>query len=219
LETRYIRSVFGLGKIWRQELKMLRRPPRRFISVASAFAIASSGCALNSPAQLRQDLVDAGKQCSARTDWTSWTAIADCYNATEEQAIRQKVPAALDAYQRFSEKRRHLAEQADIINAKGMEQGAILRSKSAEAVAVLKAHEPKLADNNSTLSKEMTGANIRSVCPINSASERQICAGNIAKPIWERDAPDTIAYFDEFQRKQLEFARNFDASGALETRA
>jgi hypothetical protein len=49
-------------------------------------------------------------------------------------------------------------------------------------------------------------------------SEQVKCIGSIWRPIWERDASDTIAYYDEYQQKHLSFARAFDASGALETK-
>ena len=189
---------------------------QRSISVLSAFAIAS-GCTLNSPAQLNQNLVDADKQCSARSDWPNTVSKVSCYDAVEEPIIRQKVPTALAAFQRFSQRRRYLAEQADIINAKGIDQSAKYRSFLLEAFAVLKANEPKAADNNSTLTKERVAANAPSVCHQNTLSQQVKCIDSILRPIWLRDAPETIAYYDEFQQKQLKFAADFDASGALET--
>jgi hypothetical protein len=56
-----------------------------------------------------------------------------------------------------------------------------------------------------------------SVCPQKTLSEQVNCIGSIWRPIWERDAPETIAYYDEYQQKHLGFAHDFDASGALET--
>jgi len=190
---------------------------QKTLAVASALAIIS-GCALNSPERVKQNLTEADKQCSTRTDWPNTVAKVACYDAAEEPVIRQKVPAALPAFQRFSETRRKLAEQADIINAKGIEQSAKYRSSLVEALAVLKAHEPKLADNSSTLIKEWTGAKASSVCQQAFLSEQVNCIGSILRPIWERDAPDTLGYYDEYQQKHLSFARTFDASGALETK-
>jgi hypothetical protein len=182
----------------------------------SALAVAS-GCTL-SPKPLNQSLADADQQCSARTDWPTSAARAACYDAVEEPIIRQKVPVALPAYQRFSERRRYVAQQADVINAKGVEQSAKSRSSYLEALAVLKAHEPKAADNNSTLVKEWVGAKAPSVCHQDTMSQQVKCIDSILRPIWERDAPDTLVYYDEYQQKYLALAHDFDASGALETR-
>jgi hypothetical protein len=85
-------------------------------------------------------------------------------------------------------------------------------------LAVLKAHEPKAADNNSTLVKEWVGAKAPSVCHQDTMSQQVRCIDSILRPIWERDAPDTLVYYDEYQQKHLGLARDFDASGALETK-
>src|SRR5712671_7695424 len=191
------------------------RTMRRSIFLLSGLVLVS-GCALNSPGQLNQKLADADKQCSSRTDWPNKVSIASCYDRMEEPVIAEKAPAALAAFNQFSERRRYLAEQADITNAKGIEQSAKYRASLAEAFAVLKAREPKLADSKSSLSKEWNGARAPSVCRQNSLSEQVSCIARILRPIWERNAPDTLAYYDEHQEQHLRFARDFDASGALE---
>jgi hypothetical protein len=187
---------------------------RQSISVVSALAIAS--CNL-SPKPFNQSLAEADKECAARVDWPNFVSKVSCYDTVEEPIIRQKVPVALSAFQRFSERRRYLAGQADIINAKGIEQTAKYRSLHAEAYAVLKAQEPKLADINSTLYKEMFAAKAQSVCLRETLTEQVNCIGNILRPMWERDAPETLAYFNEYEQKELGFARDVDASGAPET--
>lgn len=98
--------------------------------MVSALAIAS-GCAL-SPKPLNQSLAEAAKPCSARY-WPNSTSKVSCYDAAEEPVISQKAPAALAAFQRFSERRRSLAEQADIINAKEIEASAKYVSSIVEA--------------------------------------------------------------------------------------
>jgi hypothetical protein len=140
-----------------------------------------------------------------------------CLDSLEEPIFQKQIPTALNAFGRFSATRRYLAEQADIINAKGIEQAAKLRSSIAEAVAVLKAHEPRFADNNSTLSREIAAAGLASVCKKATDTESAVCVHSIIRPIWERNAPETITYVDEFHRKRLLFAREFDASGAKES--
>jgi hypothetical protein len=111
-----------------------------------------------------------------------------------------------------------LRSKQDIINAKGIEQWAKYVSSFSEAVAVLKAHEPKYADANSTLAKELATAKASSVCQKYLMTETINCVGSIVRPIWERNAPDTLVYYDEFQQEQLGFAHDFDASGAPETK-
>ena len=63
----------------------------------------------------------------------------------------------------------------------------------------------------------MNAAGISSACKKIPASEVAICVDSIARPIWERNAPETIAYLDEFHRKRTVFAREFEASGATES--
>jgi hypothetical protein len=82
------------------------------------------------------------------------------------------------------------------------------RASYFEAFAVLKAHEPRLADTSSALHKEWVGAQAPAVCKKDAMVERINCIGSILRPIWERDAPESILHYDEYQKKHLGFARD-----------
>ena len=187
---------------------------RQFVSIISILVLVS-GCG-HSAEQVKQNLTEASKQCSSRA-WPNAVAHVTCLDSLEEPVIQKQIPVALDAFRGFSVKRRYLAQQADTMNAIGIAASAKYRSSYLEAFAVLKAHEPKLADSNSTLAKEWSEAKAPSVCKQDSLSKQVTCIGSILRPIWERNAPETIAYYDEYQQKHLGFAHSFDASGALES--
>jgi hypothetical protein len=128
-------------------------------------------------------------QCFARTDWPNTVSKVSRFTSVEEPVIRQKAPAVLAAFQIFSQKRLSLAQQADVMNAKRIEQEAKYRSFYLQSLAVLQAHEPKLLDSNSTLSKEINAMKwqIAAACQQTSMVERVRCTDSIERPIWQRN--------------------------------
>ena len=195
-----------------------RRCPamRRSVSVVWVFVV-MAGCGHNSLEQAKQNLTEASKQCSSRV-WPSAVAHVTCLDSLEEPVFERQLPVALGAFRTFSTKRRYAAQQADVINATGIAASAKYVAALQEAQAVLKAHEPNFADANSNLTKEWVAAKAPSVCKQAMLVEQVHCIGSILRPIWERNAPETLSYYDEHQKKHLEFARDFDVSGANETR-
>ena len=85
---------------------------------------------------------------------------------------------------------------------------------------MLNGHEPRYLDVNSTLHKEMWEASqqARAACPPALVTEMLKCIFSATRPVWQRNAPGTIKYYDEYTKKELEFARRFEASGAGKTR-
>jgi hypothetical protein len=84
-----------------------------------------------------------------------------------------------------------------------------------QAFTVLQAHEPKLIDANSALVKEVNALKQQTAaaCQQNSMVQRIRCVDAVNRPIWERNAPSTMKYYDEYHKKLLEYARAYDAAG------
>jgi hypothetical protein len=141
-----------------------------------------------------------------------------CLDSVEEPIFEKQFPVALDAFRQFSAKRRYLAQQADTMNAPGIAASAKYQASDADAIAVLKAHEPKAAEPNSILNKEIAALKAPAACKQETMVEQTNCIANIVRPVWERNAPDTIHYYDEWRKKRLEFARIYDATGAKESK-
>jgi hypothetical protein len=192
----------------------------RQIMLRSIYAIAALTLASDwaASSELGESLRAADMQCFTRTDWPNTVSKVSCFTSVEEPVIRQKAPAVLAAFQIFSQKRLSLAQQADVMNAKRIEQEAKYRSFYLQSLAVLQAHEPKLLDGNSTLSKEINAmkGQIAAACQQTSMVERVRCRDSIERPIWQRNVATTLKYYDEFQKRHLEFGRRFDASGTIE---
>ena len=89
-----------------------------------------------------------------------------------------------------------------------------------QAQSVLNAHEPRYWNVNSTLHKEIWEASrqARAACHYVNVVEMLKCTFGATRPVWERNAPGTIRYYDEYMKKELEFARRFEASPAGEAR-
>jgi hypothetical protein len=190
---------------------------RRLLSTISAIVLLS-GCAhSNSPDRAKDELTEADKRCTAKT-WPTTVAHMACLTSLEEPIVRRQLPATLDSFRAFAAKRLGIAEQTDLINMVAIAASAKYRASNEESFAVLKAHEPKLNASSATLTKEWNEAKAPSVCKQPTSVEQATCIGSILRPIWERDAPETLVYFDEYLQKQQAFSREFDASGAIEAR-
>jgi hypothetical protein len=189
---------------------------RKTINIVSLFSILILlvGCATNL-GQAKNELSNAAKTCAER-QWPDVASHMACLDIVEAPIIQKRIPSALASFNAFAAKRRYLAQQADIMNAKAIKAAKPYRLGLNEAVAILRSHEPKFADANSTLFREWMAANPSLVCKQETAVARGECGRDILRPIWERDAPDTIVYFDEFQKKNIELSRKFDANTSPE---
>jgi hypothetical protein len=186
---------------------------RRIAVILSALTL--TGCAHNSPEQANQALIAADRQCDARK-WDDAASHQMCLNQVEEPIIRQRLPAALDSFRRFSEQRLDLARQTDIINAPVRVAYEKYQAGYTEVLTELRAHEPKRSDTGSVLHKEIGSSNYESVCRAghSSAVDQINCMYAIIRPIWERDAPESVSSFDNFENKYLALGREFDAEMA-----
>ena len=168
-------------------------------------------------AELHQDLIAADKKCSHA--WTNAIAQVDCYDSVEMPVIQRDAPVALQAFEAFSAKRKLLVQRFDDENAAYREAANRANLGVAEASAILAAHEPRVTDENSALGKEIKSVFLTLPCASKLMLDRVKCEFSIGRPIWERDAPETLAYYDQFRNKRLELAREYDAAMARTTAA
>jgi len=169
-----------------------------------------AGCA-HSPANLTSDWLAAEKQCAAQK-WPTEVAKANCYDSQDGAVIKRDSPILLDAFDDFSSKHATIAETFDEEIAPAKEHMNRYLQSENEAKAVLIAHEPQFAASNSQLSKDIVATKAAYVCKSKSAVAFDKCLHSIGQPIWEKDAPDTLQYYEEFEKKRLQAAKIYDAS-------
>jgi hypothetical protein len=212
-----LRSAAIIGYSRRPSFKTVKDMSRILPSVwLAALALALSNWAASAE-PLGESILAADAPCIAK-QWPNTAFKIACLNSVEGPVIQQQLPSALTAFQIFAQARITLAQDADKMHALGVEQAARYSSAYIEAFAVLKAHEPRIQDQSSALYKEWMGARAPEVCrPYLAMVEQVRCIDSILRPIWQRNAAETLRYYDDYQKQHLELARRFDASGALES--
>jgi hypothetical protein len=165
-------------------------------------------------AALSAEIAAADKRCLSQPA-VNQVARDSCFDALEMPIINTKAPVLVRSYEMFSSRRILLAQKFDAENARSLEAGNRFRQGINEAQAVLVAHEPRWAPGqDSSLSKEILATNPDMACQADqSLVARMKCYDSIMRPIWERDAPETIKYYNEFQNKRLQLAKAYDATG------
>jgi len=178
------------------------------------FVLALAGCTHN-PANLGADIAEADKKCSLqpKQEWPNMVAAVSCRDFVELPVIKKDNPILLQSYETFSSKRKLLAQQYDDEKVPTIEAWKIFKQGETEAQAVLLAQEPKWATENSTLNKDIIAANPDKTCASSILVTRMKCFDSIMHPIWERDASDSLEYYEEFNKKRLQLAKKYDAVG------
>ena len=187
---------------------------RRYITLIVAVLLMSA-CA-HSLKDTDPDLVVADKKCTlqANQEWPSATVKMNCFDTVETPIIKRDAPILSESFEAFSSKRKRLAQEYDNENASAVQALSRFRQGLKEAIAELVAQEPKWGDKNSLLNKDILSANPDAACISQISVDRVKCYDSIMRPIWKRDVPDTIERYDEFQKKRLQLAKEYDAAGA-----
>jgi hypothetical protein len=168
---------------------------------------------VHSPANVVGDLAAADKKCTTR-QFESATAKAECFSQVEHPIVQQDIPFAADAYSIFQARRSSAAVEFDRDTAPVQAAWKRFYDGTQQVAAVLIAHEAGFADGNAPLRKDINKANVESVCRQTQLTERMACFSEITREIWEKDAGNTLAYYDEFQSKRTQLAREYDATSA-----
>jgi hypothetical protein len=174
--------------------------------------LAIAGCA-HSPANLNQDLIATSKQCDSK-QWPSEEAKVDCQYSAGLPIVQRDDPVLVPAWEHLNSKIKMLAHTLGEENAPVQKAWNKYLQGEKEATAVLIAHEPQFAQSDSTLSKDLQTTNPHAICTTPSFVTRMKCFDSIMRPIWERDAPETLTYYEEYQKKRVALAKTYDATGA-----
>jgi len=176
------------------------------------FVFTLAGCAHNL-AHLAPDLTEADKKCDAQ-QWPNQITRVSCNDSVETPVIKRDTPVLLQSFETYSSKRKLLAQQFDEENAPAMEAWKQFKRGENEAIAILIAHEPEYAvGKDSSLNKDIIAANPTTACISKILVISMKCYDSIMHPIWQRDAPDTLEYYEEFNKKRLRLAKEYDAVG------
>lgn len=164
--------------------------------------------------QTQQHLAAVNKKCLSQ-QWPNEVSKVDCLNAVEATVIKKDIPFSLKPYKKLASKRRILAQQHDkeIYSVQAAWNQYLQGIK--EATEILDAQEPKLVDKKSALSKDIVAANPAAACQSQILITHLNCTDAITRPIWKRDAPDTVNIYDAFHQKRLQLAQDFDNGGAF----
>lgn len=180
-------------------------------------AMLLAACA-HSPANLDADIKAGDKRCASQK-WATELAKVNCYNSEEIAVIKRDFPGGLNAFEDFNSKRTSLAEKVDDEIAPAKEHMNQYTQSENEAKAVLMAHEPQFAARDSQLTKDIAALNPASVCKSPNLVTVVKCMDAIGHPVWERDAPDTLKYYEEFVKTRLHAAKIYDATGSQKSYA
>jgi len=171
------------------------------------------GSCAHSPENFTADAASADQKCASQ-HWNALAPKVGCFDAVEAPVVKQDMPFAVPAFQTFSLKRSAAAVQFDGATAPATLAWTQFNNGVNRAAAILTAHEPLFMNQTSTLRREFDSINFDAACQQPTREEKMQCFGAIGRPIWERDAPGSLAYFDEFQDSRLALARQYDASGS-----
>jgi len=180
------------------------------------FAILALSACAHSPADLQPDLMAADKKCvlKAGQAWPNEVTKTNCYDAVDREVIKRDAPVILEPYEALSQKAKLLAQKFDDENAPVREANQKYKQGLDEDIAVLRAHEPRWNNKDATLCKEIIAVSPLTVCAPQATKVGYMeCFDTITRPIWERDAPDTIEYYSEYQKKWAQLAKDYDAVG------
>jgi hypothetical protein len=181
--------------------------------IAVVLAAAFLNCCVHSPANVATELAAADNKCTVRR-FDSAAAKVDCLSRVESPVIQKDMPFAINSYWNFQAKRLRAATEFDRDTAPVQAAWKRFHNETQQAAAVLAEREPNFADGNATLRKELNKASIEGVCPQTQLIGRMNCFNEIMRPIWERHANNTLAYYDAFHAKRMQFARDYDAVSA-----
>lgn len=186
---------------------------KQHIASVCILSLLLGACAHPSPESFKDDLARADQKCGA-AHWDTLSAKIACFDGTEAPVVRKDIPFAATAFQTFSARRAEAAAQFDADTAAAKLAWDRFNNAVNQAMAVLAAHEPLYLDQTSVLRRELAAINFDAVCQQPKREDKMACFGAVGRPIWERDAPGTLAAFDQFQEARMALARQYDASGA-----
>jgi hypothetical protein len=167
-------------------------------------------------AALSAEIAVADKRCLSQPA-VNQVARDGCFDALEIPIINTKAPVLVRSFEMFSSKRMLLAQKFDAENARAVEAMNQFRQGEKEAQAVLASREPKWLKptQDSSLNRDLIEANASRVCAShNNLIEKVNCIDSLQRPIWERDAADTIKYYNEYHKKELQLAKAYNTTGA-----
>jgi hypothetical protein len=179
-------------------------------SPIASFLILSlvAGC-VHPGVSVDDQLAAADNKCHAPS-FVSASDKIGCFSQNEVPIIEREAPFALAAYSVFDDKRMAAAAELDRDAAPALAAWKGFADGVNQAAAVLVAREPDFGNQNGKLRKDISGASPETVCRQSLLVERMTCFSEITRPIWQRDAPNTMPYYDKFQAKRIQFAQNYD---------
>ncbi len=197
------------------------RRQTRFLAVSQIFLLSvwslPTWAQLPWEQSLKDELIALEKKCPWHGPWqgeTSMVVRANCLNAVDAPIIKTKAPILMQPFETFFSRRILLAQKYDGEIARSVEAWNRFQQGLKEAEAVLASHEPRwAAGQESSLNKDLKAADPLTVCTPQKKTEvsRLKCLDSIVRPIWEREAPETLKYYDEIQKRRIQLATQFDS--------
>ena len=160
-------------------------------------------------------IYQADQNCMVQS-WPNEVTRVNCLDTVEYSVVQRNLPYLANSFRTFASNRQKMAALFDQENTIARENWDKFRSRQKDLSSILSTLEPRIADPQAQLMVDLHATNMWRVCTSAQAVERITCSGALMRPVWQKDAPDSLPLFESFQRKRLHIAQEYDASGAYE---